>query len=225
MENSIEKLVERLYANILSNNFNNIAYEVTEELIKLPNAFEAIKPIIMLIESNKNVDFGNPGPLVHFLENFDEKEYDKKLIESVQRNPTSHTLFMLNRIINSVGDNQKKAYLCLYDTVINSPDTSEYVRKVAQEFKSFHINEGVDNDDILLKLKNIVLTKPINGQKDLITIKNVLSLELSIKELLTGSKNLPFILMKGIPYGRAQGILKKLGELSEKLELKSENDN
>jgi hypothetical protein len=180
-------------------------------LIKLPNAFEAIKPIIMLIELNQNVDFGNPGPLVHFLENFDEKEYDAKLIESVQRNPTSHTLFMLNRIINSVGDNPKKAYLCLYDTVINSPDTSEYVRKVAQEFKSFHINKGVDNDDILLELRNIVLTKPINGQKDLITIKNVLGLELSIKELLIGSKNLPFILMKGIPYGRAQGILKKLG--------------
>lgn len=40
-----------------------------------------------------------------------------------------------------------------------------------------------------------------------------------MKELLTGSKNLPFILVKNISNGRAQNMLKKLGELSEKLEL------
>ncbi len=85
--------------------------------------------------------------------------------------------------------------------------------------KTFQINGRIDDDNPLLELRDIVLTKPLDGQKDLIKIKNVLGLDLSMKELLTGSKNLPFILVKNISNGRAQNKLKKLGELSEKLEL------
>lgn len=220
MENSVEKLIEKLYENVLSNDFIDIAYEVTDELVKLTNSFEAIEPVIGLIESNPGVDFGNPGPLVHFLEKFDEEKYDKKLIESVKRAPTEHTLFMLNRIINSVGADKKEAYIDLFDTVINSSISPYNVKKVAQEFKTFHTNGRIDADNTLLELRDVVLTKPIDGQKDLIKIKSVLGLDLPMKELLTGSKNLPFILVKSVPNGRAQNMLKKLGELSEKLELK-----
>jgi hypothetical protein len=220
MNNIIKKMVERLYENVLSDNFIEIAYEITDELVKLENSFEAIEPIIKLIESNPDVDFGNPGPLVHFLEEFDEKQYDEKLVKSICKNPTGHTLFMLNRIINGIDSDRKKEYLNLYNFVINSSNSSSDAKKVAQEFRDYHLNEENDNDDnTLLELKNIVLTKQLDGQKDLITIKNALGLELSIKELLIGSKKLPFILLTNVPNGRAKNMVGKLGALGNKLEL------
>ncbi len=54
-------------------------------------------------------------------------------------------------------------------------------------------------------------------------IKNALGLELSAKELLANSKNLPFTLVNNIPYGRAENMLMNLGELREKLELQPVN--
>ncbi|MEN2776266.1 hypothetical protein ABCY62_14670 [Acetivibrio clariflavus] len=82
-------------------------------MIKLENSSEAVEPIIKLIESNPDVDFGSPGPLVHFLEKFDENQYYSKLVESIKRSPTVHTLFMLNRIINGV-DGVKKRSIWIY---------------------------------------------------------------------------------------------------------------
>ena len=221
LEDNIGKLIKRLYDNVFSDNFTEVAYQVTDELIKSTNSFEAVDPIIRLIESNPSIDFGNPGPLVHFLEKFGEKEYDEKLIESIIRTPSGHTLFMLNRIINSIEDDDKKeTYINLFDTVIDSSTSSCDAKRVAQEFKAYHKNVSIDEDNTLLELRNIVLTKPLDGQKDLIKIKSALGLDLSMKELLIGSKNLPFILVKNIPYGRAQSMVNKIGELSEKLELK-----
>ncbi|HNX60027.1 MAG TPA: hypothetical protein PKK43_13080, partial [Spirochaetota bacterium] len=213
MNNYIMRMIERLYENVLNDNFIKIAYEITDELVKLENSFEAIEPIIKLIESNPDVDFGSPGPLVHFLEEFDEKQYDEKLVESIRNNPTCHTLFMLNRIINSIDGDRKKVYLDLYNFVINSSNSSSEAKKVAQEFRDYHLNEGNDDNSALLELKNIVLTKPLDEQKDLIAIKNTLGLELSMKELLIGSKNLPFILMTSVPNGKAKKMVGKLGSL------------
>ena len=221
MNNIIKKMVERLYENVLSDNFIEIAYEITDELIKLENSFEAIEPIIKLIESNPDVDFGNPGPLVHFLEEFDEKQYDEKLVESIRNNPTGHTLYMLNRIINGIDGERKKEYLDLYNFVINSSNSSNDAKEVAQEFRDYNLNEENDEVNTLFELKNIVLTKPLDEQKDLITIKNALGLELSMKELLIGSKKLPFILMTNVPNGMAENMVEKLGSLCEKLELRS----
>lgn len=223
MENDIHKLMDTLTENVCKDDFIGIAYDVTDELLKLPNAFEAIGPIIELIASNPTTDFGNPGPLVHFLENFDERQYDEKLVESIRRCPTGHTLFMLNRIINGAKASKKKSYLELFDFVINAPQVSKTVQEIAREFRSFHTGERVDKGSSLLEPRNIVLSKPVDGLKDLIRIKNALGLELSAKELLANSKNLPFTLVNNIPYGRAEKILMNLGELRENLELQPVN--
>lgn len=220
MNNSIKNMVDRLYENVLKGNFIEIAYEITDELIKSENSFEAIEPIIKLIELNPDVDFGNPGPLVHFLEKFDEKKYDDKLVESIRRNPTTQTIFMLKRIINSIEGSKKKDYLDLFDFVVHSSNSSNNAKNSAQQFKAFHTNDEIDDGNTLLELRNIVLAKPLDGQKDLIKIKNVLGLELPIKDLLIGSRKLPYILMKDIPNGRARRMVEQLGSLAEKLELK-----
>jgi hypothetical protein len=37
---------------------------------------------------------------VHFIEKFYRKGYEEKLLESISRRPTFHTVWMLNRLIN-----------------------------------------------------------------------------------------------------------------------------
>ena len=50
---------------------------------------EALEPILHFMGEHPKIDFGVPGPLVHFVETFYRIGYEEKLIESVQRKPTS----------------------------------------------------------------------------------------------------------------------------------------
>ena len=44
-----------------------------------PKGFEAVEPILRFMENHPDVDYGTPGPLVHFVETF--PNYEEKLIE------------------------------------------------------------------------------------------------------------------------------------------------
>jgi len=52
------------------------------------------------MEEHPEIDYGTPGPLVHFLERFYKKGYEEQLVLSIRRKPTCHTIWMLNRLIN-----------------------------------------------------------------------------------------------------------------------------
>jgi hypothetical protein len=47
-----------------------------------------------------SIEYGVPGPLVHFVERFHGKGYQEKLVDSVERTPTFSTIWMLNRVLN-----------------------------------------------------------------------------------------------------------------------------
>lgn len=64
--------------------------------------FEAVEPILQFMENHPDVDLGTPGALVHFSEKFYRHGYEEKLLESISRRPASHTIWMLNRLINGV---------------------------------------------------------------------------------------------------------------------------
>ena len=67
---------------------------------------------------------------------------------------------------------------------------------------------------------NIVLIQaPAGGAKDLLTINKVLETDISIGELLQGSKQPPCIVMRNVPYAKAIARIKKLGPLGEMLRL------
>ncbi|WP_218276409.1 hypothetical protein, partial [Pseudomonas sp. FW305-BF6] len=85
--------LELLKNSVLSEDFVDIAYEITEEIEGYEEAIDAVDPILLLIEQNPNIDFGSPGPLVHFVEQFFGKGYEQKLVQSIQRCPTSHTVW------------------------------------------------------------------------------------------------------------------------------------
>src|SRR5258708_6628507 len=83
-----------------ADDFVNSSHELTEAWSTAEVGLECIQPILRFMEEHPHLEYGVPGPLVHFIETFcpiAQKEYEKKLIESVTRRPTMLTVWMLNR--------------------------------------------------------------------------------------------------------------------------------
>ena len=70
-----------------------------------------VRAILQFMEEHPSVDFGTPGPLVHFVERFFGKGYEEELLASISRHPTAHTAWMLNRIINGTRNDLKRVEL------------------------------------------------------------------------------------------------------------------
>lgn len=109
--NENEKIIKNLSDAIMSDNFIEKAYELTDKMIISNNPYDFVEPILRLMENNPNVDFGQPGPLVHFVEKFYKRGYEQLLLESVERCPTIHTIWMINRIINDPNLKDRQMYI------------------------------------------------------------------------------------------------------------------
>jgi hypothetical protein len=105
------QLIARLEMIVSSNSVEEQSAKLVEDLKKEPGCFDAIEPILWCMEKHSGLEFGSPGPLVHFLESFYGKGYEQKLIESIQRKPTTHTVWMLNRVINGAKNFDEKRRL------------------------------------------------------------------------------------------------------------------
>jgi len=81
-------------------NFSWHSSELVNRWISDGVGFEAVEPILQFMENHPEVDLGTPGALVHFSEKFSGHGYEEKLLESISRRPVSHTIWMLNRLIN-----------------------------------------------------------------------------------------------------------------------------
>jgi hypothetical protein len=77
--------------------FESRAYELRDAWEAAGADVETVEPILRFIEAHPKIDFGSPGPLVHFVERFYRKGYEAKLVDSFERQPTAHTAWMLNR--------------------------------------------------------------------------------------------------------------------------------
>jgi hypothetical protein len=90
----------QLQSIVSESDFQDRSSELVEDWLSSGIGLDAIEPILSFMEANPAIDFGLPGPLVHFLERYYGNGYEAKLIESVLRKPTRHTAWMLNRVIN-----------------------------------------------------------------------------------------------------------------------------
>jgi len=118
-----------------SGNFIAKAQALTEELEHDPDGFAAIYPILRFIEANPHLDFGTPGPLVHFVERFYGRGYEAKLMESIGRCPTLSTVWMLNRVLNGTRHPGERARLrSVLSGVAESPTTDPQPRQLARHF-------------------------------------------------------------------------------------------
>jgi hypothetical protein len=138
MDAAVERLIIELESTIRNPNFMESSAEIVEQLRSNLSGFEAVEPILRVMENNPDADFGVPGPLVHFLETFYRRGYEEKLLESLSRHPTAHTVWMLNRIINGTKGQNQLPYLSALDDIILRTDISSDLRAQATEFRSLH---------------------------------------------------------------------------------------
>jgi hypothetical protein len=116
---------------------------LTEELDGDPQALPAIDAILLFMEGNPQMDFGTPGPLVHFAERFYGRGYDAKLIQSIQRRPTSITAWMLNRIINGTRQQEEpERLISILGGIVESPSADPQTRQLAKHFLDRNTNSS-----------------------------------------------------------------------------------
>lgn len=128
-------VLQSLQAISASKDFVHQAYQLTDKWVAEPDAYKAVEPILLFLEEHPDVDVGSPGPLVHFVETFYRHGYEAKLLESLRRKPTAHTVWMLNRVINGVKDPaQRQPYVEAMSNVINHPLADSTAREEASNF-------------------------------------------------------------------------------------------
>lgn len=92
------------------------------------------------MEGHPDIDYGAPGPLVHFMEKI--PNFEIKLLESVERRPTSDTVGMLNRVINSKHDPQERwAMISVMERVLENPAADQFTR-----YRASHLLEYQKRD-------------------------------------------------------------------------------
>ena len=108
--------------------------KVMEAMLEYPNPFELVAPILEIIESNPDIDFGTPGDLVHFVEKFYKKGYEKLLLKSVRKNPTMHNIWMLHRCYIDEDNPLHSKFVLLIKEIKEDESVSSKVKKVIEEF-------------------------------------------------------------------------------------------
>ncbi len=141
MNTEFLSLVDKLEENVESNDFINVCYDIVEQIEAIENSFEIAEHIFNLFEKYPYEDFGTPGPLVHFLEKFLEKGYKEKLVQSLERCPTIHTIFMLNRIINILDGKEKEYYLNILNRIAKDEKIGSVEREVAIDFLEYQLEK------------------------------------------------------------------------------------
>jgi hypothetical protein len=132
-----------LRASLLHATASNDPVTVLSDIIDALNPTDptTIPVLLRFMEEHPDLDFGAPGPLVHFLERFYRRGYEVELLASLARHPTSHTLWMLNRIINGTADPDQRAQLLdVLRSSAEHPSANKTVRETALGFLQ-HQNE------------------------------------------------------------------------------------
>ena len=109
--------------------------ELVEAWSSAGAGLETIDPILRFIETHPDVDFGSPGPLVHFAERFYLYGYEEKLLQSIARKPTSLTAWMVNRVLNGTKEpNKRQELVAVMKGIAAHPLADDVTRQTANRF-------------------------------------------------------------------------------------------
>ena len=129
---------------VLNENF----YETEEVIIQIESTdnssneiFNYIESILLLMEENPDLDYGERGPLVHFMEKYYRKGYEERLVDSIKRRPTMQTVWMINRIINDPKLLNKQDYLDVLSSVANYDNIDKVVKDEINSFLDYQNNK------------------------------------------------------------------------------------
>jgi hypothetical protein len=107
--------------------------QAVEEFLKIDAPRSVVPLLFRWFEKNRDKELGTPGPFVHFIEK--ELDYLPELISSLERLPSSHVLWMANRIANSEIEPERINYwIRVFEEVIKHPLTKDSSKEQAQSF-------------------------------------------------------------------------------------------
>lgn len=119
-----------------------VSYDLTDAWTAAGVGAESIEPILRFIEANPNLDYGAPGPLVHFMETFYRNGLEEKVVESVTRTPVGTNVFMLNRLINDATGKRRDTLLATMKQAGRNSKAKKEVRELINEFVEYQESEG-----------------------------------------------------------------------------------
>lgn len=126
--------IKEMEAQIDCDNFEEVQEKCLFQIEKEDWGISAVEPLLLFMERHPLSDFGMPGAIVHYVEQFYKKGYEDLLIASVTRRPTLHTVWMINRIKNA-GEGSDK-YKKLLKNILEKQDVEEAIKASAKEFLS-----------------------------------------------------------------------------------------
>ena len=103
-----KEVAEQLEAVASADDFVRSTAELTEAWAAAKVGVECVEPILRFMEEHPELEYGMPGPLVHFIEEFYLAGYEERLIECVGRKPTMLTVWMLNRVLNGTKERTRR---------------------------------------------------------------------------------------------------------------------
>lgn len=133
------RILEKLKEAILDEDFY-LTNEILEKISREENSFSYVKEILEIMEANPDLDYGMPGPVVHFMEKYYKHGYESLLLESVKKCPTRQTLWMINRIINDPLLTDRGKYMEALTEVSHREDVVEDIRNEAKGFLCYQQN-------------------------------------------------------------------------------------
>ena len=129
----LEKMIARIEASIdeYDEADTSVIYDSIDAITNAGYKSEAIEPLLQLFERHPIAYFGDPGAIVHYIEQFGG-EYEDFLAESVKRIPTSTTVWMLNRCINA--GERTEEFMGILKEIAGRADVAKDIKERAQEF-------------------------------------------------------------------------------------------
>ena len=134
MDEDIRRLFDELEDHIGDDWIEDYEDELVNALEARTDKERFIEPIFALPEKYPLADWGIPGALAHFLESFDTETEERFLLNSLERQPTMLTVFMLNRLINTDG---KPEYLAAMRGIAGNTAIASEISASAWDFDEF----------------------------------------------------------------------------------------
>ncbi len=145
MQPEVESLIENLSSFKPEDELANVdrLHQIFDGFDNLPEEVRAraMPAMFSLLERNPEGEFGSPGPIVHALE--DIAGYQPLLRDSLARQPTYLTLWMVNRILNSnLSKTDRQAWLDCLNSVSEHPNAPAVVKDEAAAFIAHQAERG-----------------------------------------------------------------------------------
>ena len=131
---------ENKLINAIVNEDFDETHKILTDIYNDDNGKMCVEFLITFIMENSDVDYGMPGPVVHFIEKYPIDFYVEFLLKAIKTRPNETLLWMLNRIINSPFVTGKKDYLEILKSTSERNDIAEVTKEVAKRFYDYQIS-------------------------------------------------------------------------------------